>query len=56
MLYERLDDEDRKKIAPSYRCEVSYNGFHQWKKKDSESVFCMKCLEIRRIDNMNNKE
>jgi hypothetical protein len=58
--YERVTDETRMKIEKNLRCEVSYNGYHQWEivRQNSDSTpftICIKCLELREIKGLDKK-
>jgi hypothetical protein len=53
---QRIENEEREQIPKEHRCEVSYNGYHQWEiirdtnGLKSPHVICKKCLEKRNID------
>lgn len=55
MLYKKISDAERQKIDEKQRCEISYNGYHQWEViKQVEAglkpiVLCTKCLEARPV-------
>lgn len=55
MIYKRITAEERLEIPKEHRCEVGYNGYHDWKQLDASTVLCLKCLEKRKIA-IDNKE